>query len=479
MEDVRLYLEGQLVDIDPNTKIAENKQVATFFSLQERGTSFTQMFNVLLTKETLRVLDNAGKPYSTSKKPYGAIDAQLYRGSTATVVEGSFYIKEIKNIKDRETAIVRGNIMDGNIDLFNKLGDKTLASLDFSSINHQLSKEKVEDRKNNNWSRGYIYASADYGYTGKLEEQYRYIPPSLYIKWLFNKIFEDNGFTFEYLGSDNVFEKGHFQQIALTAERTPINFIPEKDKKGNELPIDYAPSVDFGKLFTTTKQKDIILDVCRMYGLIFKKDKIKNHYYFISVNELFTLKNAVDYSDKLKGTNTIKYSFGNYAQNNWFRWSYDDDKDRPLDGAFTILNNYLNNKANVVESKFKVIANDNSLMPYLEYTGNNDDGTPKLKHIKTKPYIINVSGNGAASNKDLSWGWLIDKYYERLVKAFKHQEFREVEMELTAQDVKNFDFFKLVYLRQYQAYYYCCKIKNYTGNKTTKVELIRVSEIEP
>nr|MBS9767709.1 hypothetical protein [Flavobacteriaceae bacterium] len=381
-----------------------------------------------------------------------------------------FRIAEIVGKAGRESAVVRGNIMDGNIGLFAKLNEQTLKGLNYEDLNHDLSESAVELSKGHTWQKGYIYAQGDYGYTSN--ERHLYIPPSVYVKWLFDAIIRQNGFTYSYAEGtlfENVFETTLFENLAITVERTPVDWNVEEGKDPNK-----EPEVKFEKLFPEIKQRDLFLEVCRIFGLVFKRLENSNHYVFISLNDLFHRKNAVDYSDKLQHTNRIKYSFGEYAQNNIFSWSYDKDVYESLNGDFPIKNKGLKKWTKVEESKFKV-SPDNKYK-FLEFT--KDDKGAKVRNVKTAPYIINVADNKQASSSGLNWQKLIDKYYGRLVEALKYQEFREVEMELTAKDVKDFDFFKLVYLRQYGAYYYCNKIKNYTGKKTTKVELLRVSTIE-
>ncbi len=467
MEDVRLYLEGQLVDIDPNSVIAETKQVNTLFSLQERNTSYSQMFNVLLTKDTLKVLDNVGKPYSRSKKPYGAIGAQVYRGSTATVVDGNFYIKEIKNIKECESAVMRGNIMNGIIGLFDILKDRKLSELDFSELNHNYNKKSIDESKNYKWQQGYIYLSGNYGYTGSTGN---YEVPSVFLKWLWEKIFEDPDISYEYVGANNVFETELFKNVVITVERHPIEFDP---KNGG---VNYNPDVKFEDLFLTFKQRDIIMEVCRMFGLSFRRNRLRNHYEFISYNDLFDLENSVDYSDKLFGTTSIKYNFGEYGKQNWFRWKYDEKENDENDYFFTSSSAREETK-DVVKSKFK---SNTGKMKFIDFNGVDENGIAKLKTLKTTPYILDKSNNASADdNERLKWENLIKDNYPKLQAVLDYQEVREVQMQLTAQDVRNFDLFKLVYLSQYQCYYYCNRIVNYVGNKTTKVELIRVSGIEP
>ncbi len=496
MEDIRLYLDDKLVDIDTSTKIVETKQINSLFDLQDRQASFTKNFNVLLTKDTLSVLDNVGKPYNRSDKPYNKIKAQVYRGATATVGDGYFQIKEVRNLKGRESAVLKGNVMSDTIGLFEAIGSKMVSSLSgLSGLRHPFSDDIVTKTKDHKWTDGYIYLRGNYGYYDNGHKEAIYTPPCLFLKWLWHEIFNEAEFEYKYVGAVDFFNTDEvFDKAVITVERLPIDF---NIKEGQELNKNIF--VEFPNLIESISQKDIIKEVCNMFGLIFKRDKVKKVYYFIKIEELLKdFKGAVDYSDKLFGTNSIKFSFGSYGQRNHFQWEYDKGDDNVKqgvnDGSFDIPNMFLPKYKITVKSKFKSFTGE--AMQFLEFNGEyqkekngnkeenkrDSDGRliPILKNLKTKPYILMSSNNASAFFVfgALKWDFLIGKYYNTLENVLKHQEVREVEMELTAQDVRDFDFFKLVYLKQYQAYYYCNKISNYTGGKVTKVELVRVSSLK-
>jgi hypothetical protein len=50
-----------------------------------------------------------------------------------------------------------------------------------------------------------------------------------------------------------------------------------------------------------------------------------------------------------------------------------------------------------------------------------------------------------------------------------------MKMQLTTFDFSDFDFLKLVYLKQFQKYFYCNKISNFNSGKLTDVQLIEVT----
>ncbi len=506
MEDVRLYLNGKLVDIDPNTKISETKQINNLFELQDRQNSFTKNFNVLLTKQTLEVLDDIGKPYNRSKTPYSILPCQLYRGTTCIIGDGFFKIQEVVRLKNRESAILKGNIASNNFSLFKEIDGKKLNELqNLLSLNHRIDTKKVtvgEDApdiaatRTNTWENGYIYLKSFYGartedlfYDGLLNSLQYFIypaytwnnPPSIFLKWLWEQIFLENDFTYEYIGINNPLDSDHFKSKVITIEKPRI-YIPENgndDEQNNGIPIE------FEKLFENTTQKDILKQVFNMYGLVFRPSKHKKkHYEFTTLKDLLSVNNGyVDYSDKLQRTNSIKFSFGKYAQENYFEYELDEELSKTeeivdyLRGKISVSNKSLKKETTIVKSAFKSVPIIYGMNFYeVEIPTDDEDRPPKLKVNNTTPYILN-NNNGNGDFTGMFWNDLIDAYYKSLSEALEYQELREVELALTAEDVRNFNFFKLVYLRQYQAYYYCNKIKNYTGGKMTKVELIRVSGI--
>lgn len=373
------------------------------------------------------------------------------------------------------------------------MGSKTLKDLPFNGdneknikrINHKLNKDSYKIYKKHQTEMGFKYIeNLNFGYT---DSDYKYKVPAVYVSWLWDAIFKEYGYKYKHISKGkevpynvNFFNQGIFTSLLITPEIPPVDFDEVREKKKSLTNIE----VKFEELFTTLTQKDFIKAICNMFGLIFKKDDQENTYYFTRIDDLLgDFNNAVDYSDKLQGVNNIKFRFGSYAQVNRFKYEYDkSDDDNFIDfanGKLEVENKLLPFDKDVVKLPFK--APKDGVLQYYEFQGYEEDkktkkqltDNPKLKSKTTKPYI--VTSNGVI--EDIKWKNLIKNHYKRLAEVLRHQEVREVEMALTVQDVKDFDFFRLVYLKQYQAYYYCNNIKNYVGGKTTKVELIRVSSI--
>lgn len=473
MDDVRVYLDGVLVDVEPSTNIVENRQINSVFSLQDRQVSYTKNFNILLTGETLKAFDFVGKNYNTSDVPYKVLDLKVYRNSSCTITDGYFKVKEIITKEDKELCVLRGNAVFGNYGLFSEIEGKKLSNLDFNSLNHQLNDAAIKASWSN--STGYVYAIANYGYSKPDNElvDIRYIAPSVYWSWLWDKIFEESGYTYEYSGrlNYNPFTSLHFKTKALTVENHPIDFTKEN--------INYTPNVDFSKLFTSG-QKDFILEVCRTYGLIFKKDKNRNHYRFIMMEDLLSNKrDAVDLSEKFNITKSEKYSLGSYSKINRLKYKYDEKNESTYDSFMLLLNDTLKKESVIIQSRYKapVQVNDRFYMEFLEYKFDKDRNLD-IKNKKNTSFVINITKSDKAyANFDgLDWDYLINNYYPHLYGVLDKPKAQINTMELTAMDVSNIDFFKLVYLKQKQAYYYLNKIINYTGGKKTDVEMIQVGK---
>ena len=214
MSEVRLYLDGELVDIDPETEIVETKQINNLFELRDRQSSFTNVLTFLLTNETSKELNRVGNSYNTSIKPFRFLNAEVYRGGTPTITDGKFIIKSIIGKKK-----VTGNIIDGLVSLFDEIGSKSLSSLNFSGLNHTFLKDTIINSFSHEWQDGYIYSIADYGLFNPDLVDLNYQSPCLYIKWIFEQIFIDSGFSYTYRGSENPLDSDEFKSKAITMNK--------------------------------------------------------------------------------------------------------------------------------------------------------------------------------------------------------------------------------------------------------------------
>ncbi len=471
--NIRLYLNGMLVDLEPKTKVAVTRQINSFFELKDRQTSYTKRFKILLTKRSLKAVYNLGKPYNVSEIPYQPIRATIYDGPVCIIDNGVFRATEINSGYGKESVILKGSIQYGNLQLFKRMKQMRLNYLvSLDELNHNIytynpdENEEAQDivqTRNNTWQNGYIYLKGNYGddadslfnnTSGDYHHIYNHItwncPPSLFLKWLWNKIFEENGFTYSYVGGDNFFESADFENTVITIEKPFV--------------YSLVQSVEFRQYFDTTTEYDVIKLACDMFGLVFQKDTNNNHYYFTSLNDLLNKKcGTQNLSKKLQKTKTIKYKFGSYGSYNKFKY-----KDNAWGYDFRINNSWLKGIKTLIESPFKGL-------PYIFHAEEKVSGIEEPKIRISEGCRVIYNDNGQVNTSVLDWYFLFRKYYKSFKeKALDKQEIMEVEMILSSQEVRNFDFFKLIYLEQYASYYYCNKIKNFVSGKPAKMELIKI-----
>ena len=480
MSDVKLYLDGELVDVDSKTAIVETKQINSLFDLKDRQTSFTRNFTLLLTKETSNILDKIGHKQSVSEKPYRNLKPQLYRNGTPTITGGKFVVKSVIDSNK-----VKGNIQDGVVSLFDDMGSKTLSDLDFTDANHIFSKTKLIQSYTHEWEDIYVYPLLNCGVFESESIDHRYQSPAIYMKWLFEQIFKESNYTYTYRGANNPLESEYFKTKAITIDKGILT--------------DVNNVVDFSLCIRSIKQKDFFKAVLQMFGLMFQKEKSTNNYEFITTKDLFTDRlGAQDLSNKLFEHRNTSFKLGNYGKVNSFKYKYDQENADFADGSFDLDNETLKDSATMLTMPFKApeLSNDvvnNELIhdtPLFSVTRNDDGSIKDVKSKSSTPYIINISRRygglsftdtpytgiySLANFEGLNFSSIIGANYSSFTSSINRAKSHTVDFELKASDVYAFDFLRLVYLAQFQRYFYCNKISNYKENKVTKVELIEIN----
>ncbi len=191
---VEIYIDGNKMDVFQDTKISETKQINDFFEIKDRQTSYTNTFKLPRTERNKSILSGHGLIGVTSMFPYRKHEVTIYRDGIPTVNKGLGYLKDTSDTFNLY-------VYSENIDLFEKIKDRTLAELDFSTLSHELNIDNWIDSFDGN--KPYVYAVADYGYTDGDTVVLDYQVPSLFVKYVWNKIFQENGFHWRYTGRGN------------------------------------------------------------------------------------------------------------------------------------------------------------------------------------------------------------------------------------------------------------------------------------
>ncbi|AXG73947.1 hypothetical protein DVK85_06690 [Flavobacterium arcticum] len=209
-----LYINGQLVDLDPKQIIAQTKQINDLSNLQNRQTNYTNKFKLPKTATNLKILDFLTVPGNNSNVPYQKNECSLYSDTGecfvykgwAVVTDGGKYFNVV--------------VYDGIIDLYKAIEGKSLADLDLSDLQHQKNVDTIEL----SWTDTlpYKYILTDYNGGTRLRSgilnigpptiNADYLVPSISVAWLWHKIFSEHNIAY----SGSIFDMQEFKNLWIT-----------------------------------------------------------------------------------------------------------------------------------------------------------------------------------------------------------------------------------------------------------------------
>lgn len=264
--------------------------------------------------------------------------------------------------------------------------------------------------------------------------------------------------------------------------------------------------VDFSAAFSDFTIKDFLNEVMHRFGLTMFKDKYSNKYEFLTLAEQLQTPHINNWSSKFSKKVSENYVYGNYAQNNWFRYAYNDKESTHNDGCITIGNINLVDSRDVIKSKIysperfrgTYLNNPGSIYKLwdkevVENTGEVEEPV-KYKSLDKRYYFMRSllqPGNlnlvsyslGASqavgsfykeSHHRLPFNNIIADYYTLIQTLLDKSAVITAEIWLTEIDIVNFDFRKPVYIEQLSSYFIVNKIINYIPGRVSKCELVRV-----
>ena len=177
------------LDLDSGTVISTTKRVANIGTL-ERQSSFTNKLNLPATANNLAAIgmvqgsDNSTKKYI---KQLGSVSANGIEIMNAA--QFSF-----ESLSDRIEVLINSD----NAVFFDLIKKTFLRELDLIDLDHLWTKTEMINSIGNDFNDGYIYAIHDSGYQSQFTTSLNCfgIVPSVFVKYLFQKIGETFGYTF-------------------------------------------------------------------------------------------------------------------------------------------------------------------------------------------------------------------------------------------------------------------------------------------
>lgn len=582
MTSEQLYINDILIELAPRA-VSRTLQVNNFREVKDRQANYSNNIKIPKTRTNTETFEFLGLIGSTTRLPYEQVDVKY-------VLDGIELISVGKGIFKSTTDYYNLVIYDGNISMSDLLGNSTLADLDYSSYNHDLTYMEFLDSFTN--TSGYIY-----GIKGTSAVNINNAIPSFYIHTLFDMIFTQVGYTIsgailtntDYksrvttadIGFDNtltvdvtnVYTQAHsnspsvntgskvYTDILLDTKVVAADGVYKIDftgtgiitvTSGNDYSVQvkrngilqdsiaftsgaqidsyslYAENTDsitvniriesefdgsiwlyaFTENFTTeisldesyyeiafedimgsTKQIDFVKDVMQRFNLSFRKTRNVDEIEFLTSEALLTdTTNSEDWSEKFSKKTGESYS-SNFAQDNIFKYKYDESGDDFADGHLLVNNTNAPTSKTILTSIFKA-----SLKVGSDYVLNywNEDNEPEQDGLRifkittasdpSFAFRLNSSSNYITISKtvayldfsDLSYQEELDNNYGTFKQMLDDYKIITVECNLSIVDIYNVDFFKLKSFSQLGRTYYLNRILNYKSNRVTKVELIQI-----
>ncbi|MEC4048774.1 hypothetical protein OX284_004975 [Flavobacterium sp. SUN046] len=223
MIDERLYINGEQVDLMPSTSISRTLQVNDISSLENRQSSFTRNIDLPKSPINTKVFNYLGVIGNQSNAAYQRNTADYYIGNECMIYQGWVTVSET-------STHYKINIYDGVIDLYKAIENDTFSVINLSGITHQKDLPAVL----NSWTSTttpYKYVLADFNgktlYSDGTNSNIiniDYLSPSVNVKWLWDKIFTNYGFTY----SGTTFQTNDFENLWMTYPKGVLSTIPDE-----------------------------------------------------------------------------------------------------------------------------------------------------------------------------------------------------------------------------------------------------------
>lgn len=229
-----LFINELKADIT-GVSISENIQINDLFEVSARQASFTNTFSLPKTERNIEIFQGLGIDSNNSNVPYRLQRFTYLRNGIQMFSNALGIVKETdKNFKI--------NLYFNNNELFEVIKGKKVNDLTLSALNHTLSIENYPALL-----RGFNlrYAIADYGAQSGEDIILDYQSPSVRVKYIWDRIFSEAGFSYRYAGRGaredyNPFLTREFTEAFMTADK---GFKPAE---GVTAPVDAILGVSQG-----------------------------------------------------------------------------------------------------------------------------------------------------------------------------------------------------------------------------------------
>ena len=306
MNDVEIKINGKNVDIDPEDTIAGTFQTNDIGDLTKIKSDVTSTIDMLDTPKNHKIMEHAAKLGSDSAVQLGEVSASVLFRGIPLMSNGRAMIKGVKGG-------YKLNILGGNFDFIDKIRDKKLSDLDWSSYDYTASASHfkanyfstsgicfpvVEYTKDFNWLDGL-------GRLGNIN--IHELSPWIFLHTVVSEIITQAGFKL----SGSLFSLDDYTSTLLSLKPPKGTSVFNEAAEVSVILSDWVPDM---------LQIDIIKTILFKYGSFISA--IENTLYFIRFDDLYKNQGvSKDWSDKYDDMQDPNIIFETgYAQTNLFKY---------------------------------------------------------------------------------------------------------------------------------------------------------------
>jgi hypothetical protein len=277
--------------------------------------------------------------------------------------------------------------------------------------------------------------------------------------------------------------------------------------------IAFGSVIEFEKWLPKIKQIDFLKAIMQQFGLIYQRDSTGN-ISFIKIEDLLTGSAGIsNYTAVFNSEKSESYRIGSFSKKNLMAYAYTDDDKQPAgyaDSSFLIDIDDLQEESTEMDSIIQASGDwllfDNwqkiaSIHAYKNTEDNkdnpptfvlNDNNTLQTVVLATAPttqiqmydsLTDTVLGNypffssvlAVAQFAPLHWEVLKAENYLKYIATVSNPVKKSVSIWFTPIDIYFLDMFKIIYLEQYQSYFYLNKINNFLPGKLSDCEIIKIN----
>lgn len=266
-----------------------------------------------------------------------------------------------------------------------------------------------------------------------------------------------------------------------------------------------AINVSGNVAFKDYKISDLLKEIIYQSGSIPIKNPSNDTYEFVTLKEIF-LNEPEDWSDYFNEEEDETFIIGNYAQNNWFRYKYEDAEDSNKDGVIKIDNTNLETNVDVIKStlyntpvnptKVNIGGTDISVQQYQLWQRSSEqvDGVFQEKYQplsgrmflltglekEVSNFTIDTYGTETATtnkitianNEDYNFQKVIQNRYVEYSNILQRAKVRTATFKIPLLVFANFDFKRRIYVKQLGSFFIINKM-TYKTQSLMKIELIK------